>query len=398
MLSELLHHRHTPYSILVDIGSGSVGVAVVESDGNHDEPLILYTHRERIRITKSKTEEDLIRTLREALLAATLELSSSGMKALASHDPHGRIDHVDVLYASPWCEVITRIIALDHKESFKTTSDMVETMIDEALKHAGSPAHEQAIFESTGKAVIHRAIIDSMVNGYPVTSFTGQEANELKIAYMTELVPQVVRDTLSEAEKNLSAHAPLVERSFVAATYCVSRRLYPDERDALLIEVTGEATECAVIEDSVLYENFSALFGVHSFYRLVGDKLGTIEEEAASHVRDFLQQTARADVREVIMQARESYKKQLEKVFDAIREEYALPNDLIITLDADTAPLFAPLIEEAYATCRSEHTTHMLDHEALEPLVLYANAAIHDHYLSIGAFFFHTKHRKVKPN
>lgn len=398
MLAELLHHRNTPYSLLVDIGSGSIGVAVVESDSSQDAPLILYTHRERIRITRKKTQDELVRTLREALLSATLELSSNGMKALAAHDPHGRIDHIDVLYASPWSEVITRIIAIEHKETFKATPEFVDALIVEALSQSGSSEHEQTIFESTGQVVIHRATIDSSVNGYPVHAFTGQDATELRLAYMSELVPSAVRDTLKEAEKNLSASAPLIERSFVAAAYCAARTLHTDERDALLIEVTGEATECAVIEDGVLYENFSTLFGSNSFYRLLSDRLGTLEQEAVSHVRDFIAQTTHEDVRDIIVELRQSYKEQLMKVFDSIRTSYALANDLILVLEPETAPFFATMIEEAYAACRSEHVTHMLDSEALQPLVLYASDAIPDHYLSIGAFFFHTKHRKSNSN
>jgi len=394
MLDELLHHRHMPYSMLIDIGSGSVGAAIVEEDGEEKKPLIIYAYRENIRVTRKKTPEEFVRILKEALLAATLEIASAGMRALQSHDTRGRIGRIEVMYASPWSEVITRIIAVEHKEPFKVTDAFVASLIDEALKQADSENHERAIFEATGQIVIHRAVIKSEINGYPVTHFTNQEGTELRIAYMTELVPTLVRETLLASEKNLAAHATREERTFVTAAYTASRAIYPDITSALLLEITGEAIECGIIENSVLYENFSTLFGSHSLYRLVAEKLDTLESEAKSHIREYIAQTARDDVREVVMIARETFKGYLRKVFDAAQSEYVLPEHIVLVLDAETAPFFAEMIDETYAGYRSEHVMHHLDEPAVAKLVDYTDGCVHDHYLAIGAFFFHTEHKK----
>ncbi len=396
MLDELLHHHKSPYAVLLDIGSGSVGVAIIEEDPLEEKPLIIYTHRERIRVTQKRDPDEFIRILKEALLAVTLELASSGMRALKEHDPHARVYRRLVLYASPWSEAITRIIALEHEEPFMVTEQFVEKLIQDALEKAESSTHEKQIFEETGKTVIKRSIIASYINGYLIDHFTGQTATELKIAYMTELVPEIARTALNSIEKNIASHTHEEERTFIVAAYHAAHALFPHLQNTFIIDVTGEATECGVVEHGVLSENFSTTFGSQSVVRLIAQKLGTLEDEARSHIRDYEAQMIHTDAKDTITLVRETYKEELRRLLTNIQSAYLVPEHFVLVLNPETAAFFSTMIEEVVATLRGEYGIHLLDEQAVKSLVMYTDACRHDHYIAIGAAFFHNETRAAQ--
>jgi hypothetical protein len=80
------------YGVLIDISSGSVGIAIVESDPQKQAPAVIYAERTSMRITKHGAEEtENIRRIKETLFSSSLTVSQDGMKALLEHDPHARL-------------------------------------------------------------------------------------------------------------------------------------------------------------------------------------------------------------------------------------------------------------------------------------------------------------------
>lgn len=389
MLRDILHHAVLPYAIIIDIGSGSVGVAIIEVSAEQKKPLIIYTHRERIRVTSKKTEDEFIRALKEALLAATLELSSNGMKALHAHDHHARIETIHVLYASPWSEVVSRIIKVEKEEPLKATNALIETLVEEALKQARTDTHEDTIFTNAGLEVINTAIIDAKLNGYPVTDFLGQTCTSIELTHLSELAPKSVRDALRESEKHLLAHPIVTEHTFTATVTAVAKKIYPHTGSFIAIEVTGEATECAIVQHGVLYQNFYTLFGTHSFERALAKQLGTLEDEARAHITDYIFHTTRDDVTAAIQEVREIYKTELKRLLDIIRIHYVLPQDVVLTTEPNYKEFYMTLLEEVYSSYRNEYKFNILDYTLLAPFVQYTDEAVEDQYLALIAFFFH---------
>lgn len=391
MLRDILHHPLLPYAIIIDIGSGSVGVAIIEIDSTQKKPLILYTHQERIRVTTRKTEEERIRTLKEALLAATLELSSNGMRALAEHDPRAHVESIHVLYAAPWSEVVSRIIKVEKEEPMKATDALIATLVEEALKQADTASNEVTIFAKTGLEVINKEIISGKLNGYSVTHFTGQSCISIEITHLSELAPKSVRDALRESEKNLLPHPQVTERTFTSANALVAQRLFPHTGDFITIEVTGEATECAVIRDGILYENFYTLFGAHSFERALAVRLGTIENEVRAHIRDYSIGASHEEVTTAVQETREIYKNECTLLLNRVKSKYVLPANIVVTIDPQYREFYRTLVEEIYSAVRSDYKIHTIDTEALASCVEYAEYTEEDQYIAIIALFFHMR-------
>lgn len=394
MLRELLHHAVPPYILVLDIGSGSVGVSIAEVDRGEKKPLIIYTYRALLRVAKKKSQDELIRVLKEALLEATLDFSSNGMKRLAEHDAHGTIDTIHVVYASPWSELVARHIHVEKDEPIKVTDELIQSIVTEAEKQAASATHEMAIFETSGLAVIKKEVVEAKLNGYPVEAFTGQKCVTIEVTLLAELVPQVVRDALLESEKNLIAHAHVNEHTSAKVLAVAAKRIFNSAEDSIAIEITGEATECAVMKHGVVYENFFTLFGTHTFERELARSLGTIPDEARSHLKDYTTNTTHEEVDSAVQEIRNRYKAELLTLLEEVQRKYVLPVRVVVLVDPLYREMYSTLIEEMYSSLKPDYAFSVIDDILLDQFVEYGPEIEHDQYAAISAFFFHTEHTR----
>jgi len=390
VLKDLLHHAPLPYILVLDIGSGSVGVSIAEVDREEKKPLILYTYRALLRVTTKKSQDEFIRTLKEALLEATLDFSSNGMRLLTEHDQSARIDTIHVVYASPWSELVARHIHVEKDSPVRATEDLIQTIIGAAEKQATVASHEKIIFESSGLAVIHKDVVDAKLNGYPVHEFTGQKCVNIEVTLLSELVPQVVRDAMRESEKNLIAHAHVIEHTSAKLLTLSAKRIFDNAEDVLTIEITGEATECAVMKHGVVYENFFTLFGMHTFERELARTLGTIPDEARSHLKDYAINTSHDEVNSAVQLIRTRYKAELLTLLQSIETKYALPSRVVVLVDPLYREMYSTLIEEIYSSQKPDYKFFVIDDVLLDQFVEYNADIEHDQYAALSTLFFHT--------
>ena len=390
MLKELLHHAPLPYILILDIGSGSVGVTIAEINREEKKPLIIYTYRSLLRVTKKKTEAEFIRILKEALLEATLDFSGNGMRLLAEHDQHAHIDTIHVVYASPWSELVARHIHVEKDEPIRATPDLIQIIVAESEKQAGIASHEATIFESSGLAVISKDIVDAKLNGYGVSEFTGQHCVNVEVTVLSELVPQVVREAMRESEKNLLAHARVIEHTSAKLLALSSMRIFENTDDALTIEITGEATECAVMKHGVVYENFFMLFGMHTFERELASSLGTIPDEARSHLKDYATNSSHEEVNSAVQIIRTRYKAELLTLLQSVETKYALPSRVVVLVDPLYREMYSTLIEEMYSSLKPDYKFFVIDDILLDQFVEYGSDIEHDQYAALSTLFFHT--------
>ncbi len=392
VLRELLHHAPLPYILVLDIGSGSVGVSIAEIERGEKKPLIIYTYRALLRVVKKKSHDEFIRVLKEALLEATLDFSSNGMKRLAEHDSQGSIDTIHVVYGSPWSELVARHIYVEKDEPIRVTDELIRTIVDQAEKQAATAAHEMTIFEDSGLLVIKKDIVDVKLNGYSVHEFIGQKCISIELTLLAELVPQTVRDAMQESEKNLLAHAHVSEHTSAKILAHCSRKIYANTDDTLVVEISGEATECAIVKQGVVYENFFTLFGMHTFERQLANTLGTIPEEARSHLRDYATNTSHQEVETAVQTIRTSYKEDFLKLLLSVESKYTLPQRIVVRIDPLYREMYCTLIEEIYSSLKTDYKFFAIDDQLVDQFVEYADDVEHDEPAALAALFFHTEH------
>jgi hypothetical protein len=367
----------------------------VEEGNAGDRPYILYSYREPIRPPRELGALHLLRSLKEALLAATLEVTSAGVHLLKEH--HGTIQTVHILYAAPWADVVSRTISLEKPEPFSATKSLVDTLVAEALASPDIKTHEDLIFERTGFEVVFQEIIGARLNGYPIADFSGQECTTIDLTHVSELVFHDVREMVHDAARHLTLHTNVIEHVFARTSINAVSRVFPHTDSYLLIEYTGAATEAILIQDGSVRESASSAVGSHSFLQELALRLNTSESEAQTYIRDYITRTTHEDVTAAIGEAREAYKTVLGKLFAELQHFAVLPRNIITLADSEYKDFFLTLVEESYATLAPEYKIHSLDTALITPFVTCEPGVTVDVHTMMIALFFHTKGKVEAP-
>ena len=128
--------RKSSAVVVVDIGSESIGAAIVDFSQALKKPRMVYSHREPIKHSKNEDPKLRLRSMREALLASTLELSNTGVKVLSSYERSLSIDRVFVVCGVPWSKTIVRFTHFKDEKPFAATKEYTARVMAESEKKA----------------------------------------------------------------------------------------------------------------------------------------------------------------------------------------------------------------------------------------------------------------------
>jgi hypothetical protein len=334
------------YGAIFDIGSESVGVAIVESDQGAKYPRILFSHRVHMRITRKKLDmADRIRMMKETLFSASLIISRDGLEALALHDKHAKVTKMLVSCSAPWSYTISRNVAYEGETELKVSRDLIndligsaETEIEKQLKSTDAPS-------DLSYEVVERATIDVRINDYPVMKPIGLRGKEISLAHVTGLVPREVIAALTEVEQKVFPGTTIRAHTFMLVLYCVLREIYTEHTSMTVVHVTGDTTEFGVVEGDTLVESISAPVGLESVIRSMMEN----DKETAREMYSLLELYHR---NELTPEVGVRVKQALDKYIEIIREELAtqarsrrFPKIAFVLAPSPFTPLFTTILE-----------------------------------------------------
>lgn len=385
------------YGVIFDVGSGSVGVGIVHATIADKAPEVIYAHREHIRIGETPTPDERVRAMRQALFAATLKLSETGLQKLKRYDARARLSEVLVVCAAPWSQTVTQIIHLEKDEPFLITEDWVSDLVEKAQKQNPVTKEADDILKSLGMVVVERSIVDIKVNGYSTLTPYGNEAREIQVAHTTGLVPQEVLDAVGEIEKNVITGIESRAHTYALVLYCVLRDIYPNTKDALIVDVTGEMTEVSIMHDEVLLETKTAPFGAFTLTREIARSLNTIPEEARAYVNSYKHIDPTDSVYEAVAEAGRHMREELTKTLRDLNSAYVLPSTVFVTIDPNLESFFTDMITPALSDPKGKRKPRivMVGTDVAKQLLDAGEEEQPknpDIFLAIAARFFHKLH------
>ncbi len=387
--------QNTRCGAIVDIGSGSVAVSIVLSEKKKTLPDVLYIHREFMSIRAKYTPEDHVRAMRHALFSTMLELEQNGMRALYKKDKRLRIENILVSCGAPWSYTTTQIIHFEQKTPFTTTPKLIEDII--ARAYETEKAHgtdDKKIAADTGQQLVEKLIVDITLNGYHVQNPYHKEVSEITIAHLRGLVPISILTALEDIERHMHQSIALRVHTSALILYCVLRDLYPLVTHAMIVDISGEATEVTLIQDTILYETATLEVGAHAIIRDIATLSHTIPEEARGYLRAYAQGSVPKSHAPLLAQAQKTYADQLEQVMRTLTVRYVLPQTIFVILDQPTKEFFVDSVASAtkQATGRETQTIIPLSPEAMRELVTLPAEVPIDPRLALAARFFHKLH------
>lgn len=379
--------------VVVDIGSGSVGVALVVSEPDEKKPTFLWTHREHIILGNDATGEVTLRHINTALINVFLQLGTTGTKSLREYDNSLKVTHMQVSVSAPWAHTVIKQINYTDEHPFAVTDELLHELSVTAQKQAEDVIHKNPLLKENGTVSLDNKPIGVITNGYNVLHATNAQTRELSIAHLSALTQKRTLEIVEDSRNKLFPKTKLFTHSFMYVYYEVLQNASPDTREACLIDVTSEATEIGIIREGLLTHVTHIPYGTYTLAREIASACGIPKEEAYTYLKggksfvDTKLSKAKKNELTIILSV---YEERLAKLFQSTGDTLAIPKSLFLHTDVTTEKFFKTRIAEAaHIATGMQHVTHLITSNFLEA------EGRQDTALELSGMYFHIKHQKA---
>jgi hypothetical protein len=361
---------HGHQSLLIDIGSASVGAALMTE---HKTGVPELSHVKRMPIGTGSEEG-------KAVLPETMKTALSALlKEYASLMKHGT---VRVVLAAPWHHAKIRTIqATDEKKPIQVSMRSVERLI-EKYKNEAPPA--------AGHADLEAVAVQVRVNGYPTSLTHPVEGTTVKVNLYESEVDVAVKIAIGET---VAKELPGTSASFhsfplVAGT---ALRVVTPENNFSFADIGGEITDLGVIHGDGIH--FLASFPV-GFQTIARTMTGGADNAArlAVYARGELSPEEAATTEAAFATAFKAWIGACEDALKVGSEEVPIPRTLFVMSDKEALAWVAKGIT-SYGTMRIAPAP--VEPALFQKFVAVGDEGIYDVFLALSAIFFHTSVAEV---
>ncbi len=232
---------------LFDIDSSSVGGALAYAEGGAP-PTICYTVRKVIQPKEHEESADaMCRTLEEV----SAELIQKGAPILRQETGSGNSENILVSIGAPWQKSLIRVDVVSEKKPFVFT----KAILADALRR--SPYLPKGYLKS------NESVVATLLNGYETSEPFGKKVGRADMIILTSFLDANVSSRVEQIlRKTYHTHA-LTLTGFAPIAYSVFRDVYPHEKDFLVVEISGEATNIIFVKHGLLVNVANVQYGLN---------------------------------------------------------------------------------------------------------------------------------------
>jgi hypothetical protein len=316
--------------VLIDIDSASVGGALAHI-GIDGTPTIYYTARE---ITETKEHENSSEAMLRTLEEVAKDLVAKGGPILRKETGSGHVDRILVSVGAPWQKTTVRIEAISETKPFIFTQALLAEII-----RKGSEVPEG--FTKSGESVIA-----TLLNGYETPRPFGKKVTRADMIVLSSLVDKEVAQEVEKVlRKTYHTHA-LTLTAFASVAYEVFRDIYPHEKDFLVLEVSGEATDVAFVKGGLLVDVATITHGVNDLIRGASEANDASAETVPDpYTVNLINSSRNARFSTQIVEAEKTWLANIEGVLQEAAVRHALPRTLFLLTDSDSREYLKRLLD-----------------------------------------------------
>ncbi len=336
---------------IIDIGSGSVLVAVVASKDGAPSPTIIWSHREHAPLRNIDSFDQSAKAVMTALVNALLKFDVEGRRALCAYNKRSRVDQIQCSIAAPWSYTVTKSINYKQKEAFEINDSLIEELVRTATQKIEAELNENESASQLGLSIIARTTMDLLANGYRVKQPKGEKTNELRISHASVVTQQYLIDHIEDLQQKLFPSIEMHKLSYVLILHCVTQDIFKNAFDSCLVNITYEATEIGIVRDGTLQYATHTPFGSFSLAREIADITSVPLLEAFQYLHgdtpyafmDSLPAGQKSEVEQVI----EAYTARIADLFHETGDDLSIPKQIFLHADLKSEPFFKDIIEKA---------------------------------------------------
>ena len=397
-------NRKEEFGAIIEIGSGSVLVAIVHSEPDQTHPVVVWSYREPAALQNVDTLGQTAKSIMAALVAASTQVDGPGRKALYEYKSGAKISKLLWSISAPWSYTVTKTIHYKQEDFFDVTSELVTELAQKAQEHIEQELKANPVLQDKGLKVITNATIGKTTNGYNVENPEGETAKELSVSHVNVVTQPTIIDAVAEMQDKLFTEASCRKLSFILMLYTAMQDLLPHAKDLCLVDVTYEATEIGIVRDGILMYSTHMPFGLASLAREVAEitnvplteAMGYLHEPEPFAFLEHLEMGIQAEVKQVF----NAYSERLSELFHETGDNLSIPRRIALHADLKAEKLLFEVISSAAKKRTKTDSQIILVSEEIKKRSFAGEidetTAANDTALLLAAQFFHTESMRNK--
>ncbi len=326
-----LNPKKTKTAAIIDIGSSSVGAALIEYAPHSKNicPTIIYSIRKEIIFDESLDFKRFITALSNTL--ATI-VETIHQKAA------GPIDHYHCSLPSPLYLSQTKNIRYGEPKPFTVTSALLK---DLTTKTAASFAQNNhglyPELQNDQTFILESTVMQTRLNGYVTEKPEQKQAQTMSLAHHVSLTSTAVRQKMAEMITKYDRRATVNFHSYAFEIFSTLRDIVA-ETSFIVIDISGELTDIFLVTEDVLFGAASFPLGRNFIIRSIASSLNTVYAEAESTLNLYTEgktnPTTTATLTTKLTEIRAEWMNQLKETLGKFQESSLLP-ELIFLIGND---------------------------------------------------------------
>jgi hypothetical protein len=357
-LFSFLKKNKESYSLVFNIGSGSISGGIIKFTAEPGENLLYYSN-EKIPFQQEISVSRHLDLMKSSLDILVNRIHTEGVRLINQNlKKNLNIEKVFCVFSSPWSSSYTKTIRIKEPKTIKITEEYLNKYIDEQEKQL------RLDIGSTGR-VVEKKIVQMKANGYIVNDFNNKLAKDVEFSIHFTIAPEEV---LQAVEKSISKTFHIQDiwcHSFSLSIFSIIRNLFPQKDDCLHIDVSEEMTDISVIHDGLMTVSASLPFGRNHYIRELSKVMNVSEEIADSMIKmknqKIADELANLKLNVSMDKAAADWLAKIYEVLDGLKIKICLQDTIFLVASHDLAPFLKEKIE------RHDFSVLTLDNKKIKP-------------------------------
>jgi len=371
---------------ILDIGSGSVGGALVEFSEDN-KPVILLSVREQI-VLQNEFKFD-------HFLSSMLSSTDNVLEHLRKQTDR-KFKRTLCTLSAPWYVSQTRTILHEDTENMLINKKKVDDLITQEVAKIKEvfDEHYKDITESPAE-IIEIESVNIKLNGYETSDPFGKHAKSLEANLYVSMSSGHILTSLRERIQRTLGAREVSFRSFALVAFSTLRDVYNDSHDFIFIDISGEMTDISIVRNNTLIETLSFSFGKNFVVRTIASQQKTVPEEALSSFVMYLDEKSdkesKSKMETILEHAKNEWIQEFKENMKSLATLTVLPGKIFIITDDPFDTWFSKIIGEAnyskLALMRDSLDIESIDVKVLSKFVQYKPDVIRDEFIVMESLF-----------
>jgi len=319
---------------IFDIGSSHVTGALVRFSSKESvRPHILISKSFSIPLRDDPDYHQLVK--------GTLTTVEEVARFLESKHLGSPKDIICVLGA-PWYTAYTRNILIQEKNTFIFSKRFADDLIRKEIILI-----QKELNITSEQMLLENKTVSVKLNGYETTLPLNKKAKDVSLSLFTSFMQKDVHDLIQQKMHTFFHRTPAIYTSLFTHVTLL-RDMFPDERDYVLVDVSGETTECSLMRNGVLVESHSFPIGTNHVVRAImrtEKKTYTMAQQLFTmHLTDALHGVHNALIDTMVATIRSDWQNHIQQVFSLFSKRLLLPDQIFLFGNKHTIPWFQDIL------------------------------------------------------